>query len=150
MINYLPSEDEKRVLRSFLGEKTQEEEYFLKWNSLCECEKWMVEIMDVDRAKDKLHMIKFIKEFASLVNNLEDGEWLFHNRRIVFVLKPVTCEWLVFSLPIFKMFLLHQMEMQFIWHSKNYLNLLDFASCLVSFCILVTASILPAKAAMRK
>ena len=96
MINYLPSEDEKRVLRSFLGEKTQEEEYFLKWNSLCECEKWMVEIMDVDRAKDKLHMIKFIKEFASLVNNLEDGEWLFHNRRIVFVLKPVTCEWLGF------------------------------------------------------
>jgi restriction endonuclease Mrr len=70
VLQYLPTSEEKTALQTYLRNEGDS-----NVDGLCECEKFMVAIMAVKHAKQKLNAILYIQKFTSSLEELRRGEW---------------------------------------------------------------------------
>ena len=70
LIEYLPTKEEKSLLKSYLKNST-ENDFELKRNSLCECEKFMLAMSDIDDPAKKINTLVFMSSFSSLSEDIE-------------------------------------------------------------------------------
>jgi hypothetical protein len=67
---YLPTENEKVLLSNYMrrpGRNTSD-----LYLDLCECEKFMVKMKDIDKSKEKVKGIRFILEFPEILSDLQE------------------------------------------------------------------------------
>lgn len=72
IIEYLPSMEERKLLEQYMLEGGQDAAQ--KFDSLCECEKFMVSMMTVKHAKSKVRALLFKLQFESCLEALAKGK----------------------------------------------------------------------------
>jgi len=72
IMEYLPSPQEKRLLKSYLNESNNLDECI---NELCECEKFMVSMLTVSHAKRKVRALIFKLQFMKSIDEVLNGEY---------------------------------------------------------------------------
>jgi hypothetical protein len=71
---FLPSPDEKIGLRLYLERASSSDELKKSsWDSLCECEKYMVAMMEIDNALDKFDCLLFESTFDSRLRDIRES-----------------------------------------------------------------------------
>lgn len=67
-MEYVPTEEEQKLLKDYLDQPKSNME------TLCECEKFMVNMLDISDVQSKLHALSFIKKFATNIESLCRGK----------------------------------------------------------------------------
>ncbi|CAJ1945969.1 unnamed protein product [Cylindrotheca closterium] len=70
MIEYLPSNEEQERLTEYMLNVEQEDDLVVRFNSLCECEKFMVSMMTVKYRKEKLDSMHFKLDFQYSIDSI--------------------------------------------------------------------------------
>ncbi len=71
IIQLLPTVEEKRHLNTYLSRKQAD------IRALCECEKFMVAMLNVRHAKRKLNALLFMQKFLTAIEELRNGEFFW-------------------------------------------------------------------------
>lgn len=79
MIEFIPTLEERKALGIYL-DSGQDPSF------LCECEKFMVSMMKVQRAKEKMEAMLFKYQFPSMVEDLNKSE--FYLKSLSFLFTP--------------------------------------------------------------
>ena len=74
MIEYLPTKEEEKRLTEYMLDVEKEEDLYDRFNSLCECEKFMVSIMTVKHPKEKLDAMHFQLDFQASLDAIAQGK----------------------------------------------------------------------------
>jgi hypothetical protein len=73
LIDYLPTSEEITSLKAYIGNDSDLKSE--KISSLCECEKFMVAMMNVRFSKNKIRCLMFKQQFSSLLEQLDNGTY---------------------------------------------------------------------------
>lgn len=90
MICYLPTEEEQAKLADYMLAVEEEEELLSRFNSMCECEKFMASLMTVKHPKEKLDAMHFKLEFQGCLDSIVQGE---HQTTIRAIFSPNGTPW---------------------------------------------------------
>lgn len=74
IIEYMPTSEERKMLRDYM--KGNNGDSAAKFETLCECEKFMVAMMTVKQSKRKLRALLFKLQFRGCIHDLAHGESL--------------------------------------------------------------------------
>ena len=72
IIEFLPTKEERDLLEKYMLEGTVDAAE--KFDSLCECEKFMVSMMTVKHAKRKVRALLFKLQFMSCLESIAEGK----------------------------------------------------------------------------
>ena len=74
ILEYLPTSNEIKLLNDYVKGSVSDEERTQRIDLMCECEKFMIAMIDVSDAEKKIRALLFRLQFDNAFSELENGE----------------------------------------------------------------------------